>query len=141
MRRVYLDSCAYIYLIDDHPTWAREVARILSQAEAGKHEVVASPLVLHEVLTGLYSEEAEEPRAIHIYGLLTTHPGIRWIAYDLETADLSAQLRARHGSLKSPDAIHLATALREKCQVMVTNDAVLARVARFSGLATERLGT
>lgn len=54
-------------------------------------------------------------------------------AYILEQAAL---LRANSKlgklpSLKLPDAIHLATAVRERCDVLVTNDSALRKAAEM----------
>jgi predicted nucleic acid-binding protein len=42
--------------------------------------------------------------------LLTAYPNIEWVELTLEVSDLAARLRAEHG-LKTPDAIHAASAL------------------------------
>ena len=42
-------------------------------------------------------------------------------------ADLAAGLRAHH-ALRTPDALHVATALATGCDAFLTNDATLRRV-------------
>jgi uncharacterized protein len=47
---------------------------------------------------------------------------------DREVFDLATELRARHG-IKTPDALHLAAALRASCGELWTNDKRLASAA------------
>ena len=42
--------------------------------------------------------------------------------------DQAAQLRASHPKLKTPDALHLATALHHGCAEFWTNDLELAKI-------------
>ncbi len=44
--------------------------------------------------------------------------------------DMAADVRSENGSLRLPDAIHLATALSEACSVFVTNDLRFAAALR-----------
>ena len=50
--------------------------------------------------------------------------------------EAAADLRARHGFLRTPDAIHLAAAIEGKCDVFLTND---HRLDRLSEIAVEVL--
>ncbi len=122
MKNVYLDTCIYIYHLDNHSDFGQRASKFFEDAEKQKIQIIASPLILHEIMSGIYkysSDIAEE-----IYALLISHPGIQWVDYSIEIADLSASVRARL-NLKTPDAIHLATALKEKCLSFVTNDVSL----------------
>lgn len=51
-----------------------------------------------------------------------------WLAIDDSIFDRALQLRARHG-LKTPDALHLATALHHGCVEIWTNDERLNKAA------------
>jgi len=53
-------------------------------------------------------------------------------------ADQAAQLRARH-SLRTPDAIHLATAISSGASFFLTNDARLPDVASLKILVLNQL--
>ena len=46
---------------------------------------------------------------------------------DAATAEMAAQLRATYG-LRTPDALHLGSAITSGCQVFLTNDADFKRV-------------
>ena len=82
-----------------------------------------------ELLVPSYRDK-DENRVDAFYGLLSTYPNLRWIAPDLETADLAAKLRAQH-RLRTPDALQAATAIRENATGFITNDPVFARIEGF----------
>jgi predicted nucleic acid-binding protein len=79
-------------------------------------EVLVKPLKINDVLL------ADLFRRV-LYDTL----GLTALPISREVLELSAQLRAAHG-LKTPDAIHAATALHHGCSEFVTNDAVFKRV-------------
>jgi len=62
--------------------------------------------------------------------LLSTYPNLRWIAPDLETADIAAQMRAAY-RLRTPDALQAATALRAAATGLITNDPAFSRIQEF----------
>jgi predicted nucleic acid-binding protein len=70
--------------------------------------------------------------------LLSTFPNLRWVAPNLEIADLAARLRAFH-RLRTPDALHAATALHTQATGLITNGPVFARVETFETLVLDQL--
>ena len=56
----------------------------------------------------------------------------------VESAELAAELRARY-SLRTPDALQVATALVRRCEVFLTNDTRLKRVAEIRVLTLDDL--
>jgi predicted nucleic acid-binding protein len=68
--------------------------------------------------------------------VLATYPNLEWITADFGIADLAARYRARY-SLKTPDALHAATAVRAGATAFVTNDSAFDRVQEFKTLKLE----
>jgi predicted nucleic acid-binding protein len=56
----------------------------------------------------------------------------------LAIADSAARLRARY-NLRTPDALHVATAINAGCQAFLTNDNTLKRVTELSILILDDL--
>ncbi len=123
MKSIYLDTCVFIDFLAGRSS--RKVEHCFTQSEEGKLKIMASPLLLQEIMTGLYREESLERD--EIYALLIGHRGISWIAYDLEIADLGAKIRSTL-PIKTPDAIHLATAIFGNCEAFVTEDRGLTKL-------------
>ncbi|HEV2405428.1 MAG TPA: PIN domain-containing protein, partial [Ktedonobacterales bacterium] len=59
---------------------------------------------------------------------LYSSPDLRLAPITLAVLERAARLRATTPSLKTPDAIHAATALVEGCALFVTNDAAFSHV-------------
>ena len=81
---------------------------------------------------------ADQQQADEFYVLLSTYPNLEWIAPNLEIADRAAQLRAIHG-LRTPDALHAATAIHAGATGFVTNDPVFERVKDFKTLLLDKV--
>jgi predicted nucleic acid-binding protein len=60
------------------------------------------------------------------------------IPLDDDIANDAAQLRAAY-NLRSPDAVHLATAIKSNCQAFLTNDLQLKRVTEIPILVLDEL--
>jgi predicted nucleic acid-binding protein len=60
------------------------------------------------------------------------------VPIDIEVAELAADLRARY-NLRTPNALQVAAAIVRRCEVFLTNDARLKRVAEIRVLTLEEL--
>ncbi len=98
---------------------------------------VTSTITLTELLVQPY-RDFDERRVDEFYGFLSTFPNLRWVAPNLEIADLAARLRASH-RLRTPDALHAATALHAQASGLITNDPVFERVEGFETLVLDQL--
>ena len=122
MRRVYLDACVIIYLIENVASFSEGAKRFL--ARNGDALLCVSPLVRLEVIVKPLRESASALVSDYEDFLAAQH----WLAIDDPVFDRALQLRARHG-LKTPDALHLATAMHHGCAEFWTNDDRLNTVA------------
>jgi predicted nucleic acid-binding protein len=81
---------------------------------------VTSALTLMETLVQPY-RAGNAPLAGQYEAFLTRSQGLRLDEVTSPILRAAAQLRAVHG-IKTPDALHLATALIARCPVYLTND-------------------
>ena len=79
-----------------------------------------------EILTGVFAR-GDELRARRYRDLFDSTEGIAVLDVDRAVGEGAARLRARYG-LRTPDAIHLATAVAARASAFVTTDRRLARV-------------
>lgn len=128
-RRIALDTSVFIYQLEANARYLALTDSVFAWLERVGHEAVTSTITMTELLVPSYREN-DEPRVDAFYGLLSTYPNLRWVAPDLETADLAAMLRARY-RLRTPDALQAATAIRANATGMITNDPVFARIAEL----------
>jgi predicted nucleic acid-binding protein len=128
-RRIALDTSIFIYQLEANPKYLALTDAVFSWVERSGHEAVTSTITMTELLVPSY-RDGNEQRVDEFYGLLSTYPNLRWIAPDLETADLAARLRAMY-RLRTPDALQAATAIRAQATGFITNDPVFARIEEF----------
>lgn len=127
MRKIYLDSCIAIYLIEEHATYAAAIENKLAESVG---IICYSPLTELECLV--------LPLRLKRNDLLDKFSRFFSLNLKLEIPDAvykeATRLRADFG-IKTPDALHLATARFHDCSEFWTNDGRLAGVA--SSLAVD----
>ncbi len=124
---VALDTPPVIYLIEEHPQYLPIVRPVFAAMAAGKLTGVTSALTLLETLAQPY-RIGNAPLAERYEVFLTRSRGLRCEEITRTVLRTAAQLRAA-SSIKTPDAIQLATALIARCPVYLTNDRDLPAIA------------
>lgn len=134
--KIGLDSNVLIYFIEGHPLYHRLTNGIFESIENGKNQGVCSTLSLLEVLVQPYRRD-NDVIVNQFYALLTTYPHLIWTDLSIEIADLGARLRAAY-SLKTPDAILIATALHAGASGFIGNDAKMKKIRELDVLILSR---
>lgn len=117
---IYLDTCIVIYLVEQHPDYFPKLKQLLSNITV----TAISPLVEMEALIHpLRSKNLPLASAYQSFFDCC-------ITLDMpkEVFRQAAILRAEH-SIKTPDALHLATATWHGCLSLWSNDDRLTRIA------------
>ena len=117
MAMVYLDSCVLIYALDEDPQFGAPARAALAELRQQHLQPVISALVRLECLVQPMAK-ADSERLHRTHSFLQLFPVL---AIQDSTFELATELRARH-RLRTPDALHLATALRHGCTSLITND-------------------
>ena len=123
---VALDTSVWIAWIEQRAAFLESVQPIFDDLLGGRLAVVTSVLGLLEVLTGAH-RRGDELLAHRFEQVLTGLDGVALVPVSIEIARQAARLRAVH-SLRTPDAIHVSTALAVKAASFITMDRRLARV-------------
>ena len=121
-----IDTAVFIYLIEEEPRFLPHILPLFAEADQGKRELVTSALTLFEVLVVPY-RAGNRQLAERYEALLTRGQGIRMIELTRDQLRAAAQLRAATGA-KTPDALHLVSALGAGCKTFVTDDRRLPTV-------------
>lgn len=130
MRRAYLDACIAIYLVEKTAGFHDPVRRYL--AEHPDTGLCVSPLVRMETLVKPIRNNSDAYRIAYEKFLGAQE----WLPINDPIFNHALQLRAREG-LRTPDALHLATALHYGCDEFWTNDDRLNKAA--GGMAVNLL--
>ncbi len=98
-------------------------------SQAGTIRLVTSELALLETLVAPIKNNDYLLTAA--YEQLLTRTEVRLLPISVKVLRAAAKLRASFG-LKTPDAIHAATAIENNCTSFVSNDAGFRRVANLN---------
>jgi predicted nucleic acid-binding protein len=125
-RLVALDTSLFIYHMERHPTYLPLTRLLFQRLEQGLNLAEVSVLLVTEILTA--PKRVSNPDLVRAYErLLHEFPNLQIRAVDWAVAELAADLRARF-DLRTPDALHLASAVVHGAKAFVTNDRRLARI-------------
>jgi predicted nucleic acid-binding protein len=117
---VYVDTQTLIYAIESNSTYAPVVDPFLKEVEAGRVELVTSELTVMEVLVRPI-RLGDQPLIDRYEGFFVL-PNVRLLPVTLDVLRSAARLRATIPKLRTPDAIHAASALAAGVSLFVTND-------------------
>lgn len=121
-----IDTMVFIYHLEDHPDFSTITERLFDAAEKGKFHAITSLITLLEILVKPKKEGLT--KVVSDYrDLLLTFQNLKFIPVDLRVTDLASTLRAKY-SIRTPDAIQIATAIAEGAAAFITNDDQLKKV-------------
>ena len=125
LSKIYLDACIVIYFVEKHPDFAVKIEALINKL-GGNDMLCYSPLTRLECLVKPLRTNDKVLKG-HFESFFEAQEMLEITA---DVFDEAAQLRADFNALKTPDAIHLATALHYQCDEFWTNDNRLDSVAR-----------
>ena len=126
MSRLYLDACTIIYLVEARGAFHRlTVDRLLRHRKDAGSVLVSSRLSWLECRVKPMREEDSDTLAR--YHELFSSDGFVLAPISEDVIDRATMLRAKHRDIKTPDAIHLATAMAEGAQAFLTGDSALEK--------------
>jgi predicted nucleic acid-binding protein len=126
---VYVDANALIYRVERIEPYLTASAPLWDALDQGTVQVQTSELTLLEVLVKPLRDGNAALVTLFRAVLLGT-VGLRCLPVSLRILELAAELRAQHG-VKTPDAIHAASALVHGAVLFVTNDVGFRRVPKL----------
>lgn len=117
---VALDTAPLIYFIEEHSIYSPIVTPFFEMLDQGKIKVVTSVITLSEVLVKPL-RDGETKLAQQYRDILLNINGLITVEVSIDIAEKAAQLRSQY-SLRTPDAIQIATALQSNATALLTND-------------------
>ncbi len=134
---VFIDSVAFIYLIENHPTNYTKVEDFLSQEVVKENPLVTSVITVSEFCVKPFREN---DNAI-LLDFKNTIEGLNIKVLDIncKIAEGSSKLRAKYKFLKTSDALQIASALLFACKRFLTNDVQLKQITELQVILIEEL--
>jgi len=123
MIKIYLDTCIIIYLIEKTSDFSGKIESLIQALTT--YELCFSPLVEMECLVMPFrTKDVALKKLFQDFFKVQTR-----LSMPANVFQNAAQLRADFSSLKTPDALHLSTALHHNCDEFWTNDNRLEKIA------------
>lgn len=135
MKNIYVDSVVFIYLLENSSIFSASAIALFRQFEENPYTVYTSVVTLTEILVKPIAAQNDVLQSSYTH-LLETSGFVTLVSVSREVAVLAARLRATY-TLRTPDALHIATALTMGCQAFITNDNALKRVSDISVLTLD----
>ncbi|MGB3402929.1 MAG: PIN domain-containing protein [Microcoleaceae cyanobacterium] len=119
LKSVYLDTQIVIYTVEANPSYFLRLQPLWEKFQLGEIELVTSELTLMETL--VLPIKRNNQTLVNDYRTLLESTEIQLVPINREIIFNATELRAKT-SLKTPDAIHAATAIHKNCDLFLTND-------------------
>lgn len=120
LQLTYWDSCVFIDALRKTEARWPKIQQLEYEARGGKTVICTSAFTIAEVVKlQQYGDLTDEERRL-IDGWFR-HKFVRVIPVDRIVAKAAAEIVRRH-ELKPPDSVHIASAIRMKCEVFYTYD-------------------
>lgn len=116
---IYIDTSVVIYTVEGNPDYYSLLQPLWLKFQTGELEIISSELILMETL--VVPLRNANNALITDYEQLLLSSEMRLIPVSQSVLRQAATLRATT-NLKTPDAIHAATALSINCTQFITND-------------------
>lgn len=135
IRRLHIDSAPLVYYVEENPTYLARMDEIITLIEDTPIRTISSIILLPEVLTHPVRQGRNDLVRNYRQILVTT---IHLFDVNRSIAERATDLRARY-NLRTPDALHVATALISSCDAILTNDNGMKRVREIRVLVLDDL--
>lgn len=126
--KVYLDTAPVIYSVEKHADYWQILLSLWQSLKAREIEIFTSELTLLETLVQPIKQNNQT--LVSAYESLLTATDINLLPISLDVLREAANRRASQ-NLKTPDAIHAATAFSANCAYFVTNDSGFKRLSNI----------
>lgn len=134
--KIAIDSSCFIYHIEKNTKYI-ELTRIIFNELLPKTSVqaIGSTIIIAEILTKPYKLNRPD-LAVAYKTLIPTIPNLYLYAPDERICDRAARLRSKY-NFRTPDAIHIATAVEENAAAIIGNDKRWKRVKEIKTIVLE----
>lgn len=124
---ILLDSSCFIYHIEENPVYIALTEVIFEQMlPENRFKAICSTLLLTEILTRPMAEKRQD-LVLTYKSIIVSFPNLMLKPFDETVAQTAAYFRAEY-NLKTPDAIHIATAHQTGAEAIICNDTAWKKV-------------
>ncbi len=133
---VGLDTAPLIYFIEEHTTYLGALTEFFETVDKGEVNVVTSTITLTEVL--IHPLRSQNVDLAAEYREILLNSNITTLDISSEIAEYGALLRSQY-NLRTPDALHIAKAIKSGAGFFLTNDTKLPKIPTIDFLILDTL--
>lgn len=137
IRQMAFDTPPLIYFVERHPDYFDRILFIMRYVNEGLIDGVSATIALTEVLVQPL-KAGDNALAQQYEAVLSNSRNFRLEPITTKIARRAADLRTRY-NLRTPDALHVATAVDTGCDAFLTNDTGIKRVTELPILILDEL--
>lgn len=136
--RLYLDANAIVFVVEGPDELRATVTAWPDKAENSPDGAVCTSRLS---FTECYTQSLREGNRVAFQALegFFNTSGIEILSLDEDLVDIATDLQ-KDFSLKTVDALHVATAIRAKADVFLTRDSGISRYPSIRGVQTKHIG-
>jgi predicted nucleic acid-binding protein len=118
---VYVDTQIIVYTVERHPDFAPLLLPLWEAVQSSRLTAITSELTILEML--VLPLRHNDHAIVKAFDEFIRQPGFSTVPITHSVLRRGAQLRSASTRLRTPDAIHAATASLNECSMLMTNDA------------------
>lgn len=134
---IYIDTSPLIYLFERNPEYFAKMLRLVDAFQTTPLQAFTSVITLAEILVQPL-REGNTDLAQQYHDILAVGDDYKLVEVSTDIAISAAAIRARY-SLRTPDAVHAATAIKSGCDAILTNDRHFQRLQDLNVLVLDDL--
>lgn len=131
-KKVFIDTAPFIYFIEgnkDNPLYYDKVKSFLNECYNNDVQFVTSVITIEEYF--VYPYRVNEDKYIDLFEKLIQTLNFKVVDIDKTIAKNAAKIRAEYKAFKAMDALQIATAMLNECDLLLTND---KQLRQFKGI-------
>ncbi len=119
-KRVYFDTNIFIYALEYNKEYRPHISSLFTQIQKSDGFIITSELALAECFVRPFQNK-DKLSIKHYEDNIKSSNIMSVVTISKNILKIAAENKATYNN-KLPDAIHLATALEEECDIFITND-------------------
>ena len=134
-KKIFFDTSPLIYFLDANSIFKSKMDKIFYEILNNEIQFVTSAVTVEEFLVFPYRNEDDS--AIESFWTFINEGNVNVLKIDNEVAVEAAKIRAEYRHIKTMDALQLAAAICNGCDLFLTNDRQLKQFDKISCVTVE----
>lgn len=136
-KKVFVDTAPFIYYLERNPFYCNKMINFWAECYQEKIELVTSAVTVEEYC--VYPYRKDELELVMKFDSFIEDMDIGVSAIDENIAKKAAKIRAQYKDFKAMDALQLASACRQGCDLFLTNDKQLRQFEEIKCITVDEL--